>query len=369
MPDIATIALDDLSRAANGHIAAKAAKRIDFEALSADQQTAALAALAKHDLPPSEFGWNGQQQTRNERQDCTAANAVAELLAARPGLLFCGCDQKGRANEKDWHTRTHDAVPDRWRGCDWFAIQPHSAGTYLVDLDEVTDEARILGNEPGRSATAADAKELAGIVGGKPRIYASTPGKGKYHLLYPAADNGGLPWNLASQGGLMARLRSGELAVFDVRGGGVYPDGDRRAGRQCGCRIDADARRIGKLLAVQGDSALEAPDMDRLAAALDRRQLVGRRVKDIRRPRPAARQWRRKQDGETKPVELSPYGGTGVHDHIIAQTLRIADAPTMEHERLLTQLERECEGLPRKSGKPQDLRQEIRNAYNGANRR
>ena len=304
-----------------------------------------------------------------------ASERLALLLRLRPGLAFCASARKDAAAEAGWQLRKRRTIPAQWRDREWFAIQPHSAGVYLVDLDSVTDEARMLARsrgkaERGRKPSLAEARELAGRLGGRPLIYESTIGQGKYHLLYPAIPNGGADRNLASQSALV-RLGSGRLAAFDLRGGGVFPEGHHRAGRQCGCRIDADARRIGMILSVLEDSTLRPPRLDRLEGALATKRRLTKRVANARRPPlKAGRRWTA-AGARPKVADLAPYGGGGVHDYIIAQTLRIADwAEPGDRKRLLGELERTCEGLPRESPNGnRNLSREIRSAYAGALRR
>lgn len=301
-----------------------------------------------------------------------AARNMIRLIELKPGLVYCGCRQKGHADTK-WQQKKYGAFPAKWAGRDWFCVQPHSAGAFLVDLDEVTDEVRKLNGETGRPAKVDEAKELAERLGGRPLIYESTPGKGKFHLLYPAIDLGGQGRNLASQAGLLMRLRSGDFAQFDVRGGGAYLPHHYDEGNQSGARIDADARRLSKLIKVATSTDLEPPDVDVVAKAMQRRQESKRTVKRYKEPQRSAPSRRYATNGgrgqRPAVTDVEPYGSGGVHDHILAQTLRIATrAELHDHERLLADLERDCVGLPRQS-EGQNITREIRNAYNGALRR
>lgn len=302
-----------------------------------------------------------------------AARYLNRLIELKPALVYCGCKQKGHADKTAWQREKYDAFPAEWAGRDWFCVQPHSAGAFLVDLDAVTDEARLFDSEKGRPATVDEAKELAERLGGRPLIYESTPGKGKFHLLYPAIDLGGQGRNIASQAGLLMRLRSGDFAQFDVRGGGAYLPHHCDEGEQSGARIDADARRLSKLIKVATSTDLAPPDVDVVAKAMQRRQESKRTVKRYKDPQRTApsRHYATRGDRRQRPAVnvIEPYGGGGVHDHILAQTSRIVRlAGFHDHERLLAELERGCQGLPRQS-EGQNLKQEIRNAYNGALRR
>ena len=203
--------------------------------------------------------------------DATAA--MAALRQRFPNLRFCANRSKGQAFEQGWQHELRPGNPDewpaRWRGALEFCVVPSTARLFLVDVDSAFDDA----DDPDaqRPATKDEAVELVKALGGAPYMYESTRGKNSWHILYADTANGGRDWcqlkgapakGFASSNGLLWKTADGATLKFDTRGGGVYRDGPN-AGKICGCRVDANKRRLGKLLAAldHGVTPIEHPEV------------------------------------------------------------------------------------------------------------
>ena len=195
------------------------------------------------------------------------------------------------------------AWPAQWRNYEWFAVVLSTAGLFLVDIDAAYDveDDKLVERKP----TQAEAEELAKALGGHGLIYESTKGASKWHILFGDAGNGGRDWTerakagYASQGGLLWKTADGAYLQFDTRGGGVYTDGKSK-GEICGARMDANARRLGKLHRALDIGVTPLSNVAVLDDAYDLRKAMRQR-----------------------------YGTTltGVHEHVIEETNRIAKLP------------------------------------------
>ena len=282
-----------------------------------------------------------------------ASAAMLAIQTLCPDARFCGSRQKGKATEKGWHHKTRPVDPALWGNwnfdrTEWYCVNMHSIGLYLVDLDCVLTESidGVLVPRPG-GATKDEALELEALLGGKACKYESSRAKGKWHLVYPAAPNGGMDWckgelpdapaaGFASQGGLMLRLASGDVAKFDLRGGGIKSDG-----KVNGCRIDADKRRLVMLLrALHGkDDLAPIEHPERLVEAYT-----------------AARE--KKVAG--KPVQ---DGAGGVHDELRLKVAQIARMRAFEQPAALDALKAWARRL---RGDERDTDKEIDDLYSGS---
>ncbi len=252
-----------------------------------------------------------------------ATAAMAELRKRNTNLRFCGNRAKGKAFERAWQDepRPSDPAnwPAKWRGAEEFCLVPSTAGLFLVDVDAAYDG--VDGAE--RRATKEEASALVAALGGRPYLYESTQGKSSWHVLYADTANGGRDWSalkgagksgFASANGLLWRGDGDVVLKFDTRGGGLYTDG-AKAGKVCGCRIDANRRRLTKLIAAldHGVTPLENPQI--LADAFAARNTWGK-----------------------------PIGGTakgGAHSLILERARGIARLPDDDAKAALAELARE----------------------------
>ena len=161
----------------------------------------------------------------------TAAELMRILLRRRPKLLFSRKkSQDDPFLRKGWHKNPcHDDLKTQadGTGYEWWAVQPWSAGLFVVDVDKTLD---------GSPATREEVDELAGMLSnGSPVVYQSSAGR--FHMLFED-DGAGGTWpfvagmpdkGFASQGALVYKN-----LVFDTRGGG----------EAFGCHIKVDARRL-----------------------------------------------------------------------------------------------------------------------------
>ncbi len=188
----------------------------------------------------------------------TVVVALAELRRRFTNLRFCASRGKGKALEAAWQTRIRAADPKRWpvswAGRDEYCIVPSTAGLFLVDIDAAFDDPDDPDSE--RKPTREEAVALKDALGGKALLYESTKGKSSWHILFADAANGGQDWRelkgatsagFASANGLLHTLDDGIVLKFDTRGGGVNRGGVN-AGKVNGARIDANRRRVVKML-------------------------------------------------------------------------------------------------------------------------
>ena len=215
----------------------------------------------------------------------TAAEALEALIELRPGLRWCANRAKGKAWERAWQDAVRPTAkhewPTAWQQAAEFCLVPSTAGAFLVDMDAAFDEGAD-GEWVERKPTQAEARELAAALGGHGVLYESTKNKGSWHALYADTANGGRDWGkgqpqavkgasragFASQGGLLWQASTGAWIKFDTRGGGVYPPGSAKAGKVCGARMDADFRRLCKLIrAIKEDELRPIENTELLGAA------------------------------------------------------------------------------------------------------
>ncbi len=293
-----------------------------------DRLGALAMTLRKHgatdeDLEPLCGAANGDAATANGAATApgviphprTARDAIALLAAKCDDLRFCGNHPKGNAYETGWQRKQRPTDPNEWPTKWWrsetFCIVMSTAGLYLVDVDAAFD---IVGDHlVERLPTKAEAKELADALGGKHHGYESTPGKSHWHIVYGDPGNGGREWSIrsragfASQNGLLWKSSSGAFLQFDTRGGGRYRGG-AKDGQICGARIDADKRRILKLLAALEEGVTPIEHTNVLYGAMDF-------AHGTPRPLRTHTQWRsptrsRRNEPHSKTAEDTACGGS-----------------------------------------------------------
>ena len=299
----------------------------------------------------------------------TVHHVLQAMRELEPGLRMCDSRQKGKASTTGWQLIERGAKIQDWQNGDgrrwdvqakWGCVVPSTAGLYVVDLDAV-----ILSIERYKDpieATEDQAKELAALIGGRPYIYRSTQGKGKFHIVYADAANGGQDWRelegitqagLASQGGNKIELPSGMVAVVDYRGGGVYPDGHSKAGHVNGARVDIDRRRAYHLL-----RAMHRKLRGEVTPPGDPEVLA----QGYRNERALKAALAERNKATQKAWEASKgLSGDNVHSEILTETARIKWGKPDDRDARLAKLKTEA----RVHRPDRDTNREIDDAYNG----